>query len=101
MILVISSEMFKQWRIVFERSSGAAFVHDVDVEDDDKDGVPEDGWRYCDIAGVCEHDETLRVTGELHLIYKPYSYYGYFSRRNKTPGHYQAQQHWTNSREIS
>ena len=59
MILVISSEMFKQWRIVFERSNGAAFVHDAE----DDDAVPEDGWRSCDDAGECRDDATLRVSG--------------------------------------
>ena len=61
MILVISSEMFQQWRIVFERSNGAAFVHDAEGEDDD--AVPKDGWRSCYDAGRCQDDGTLRVTG--------------------------------------
>ena len=60
--------MFQQWRIVFERSNGAAFVHDAEGEDDD--AVPEDGWRSCDVAGECRDDDTLRVTGELHFIYR-------------------------------
>lgn len=61
--------MFHQWRIVFERSNGAALVHDADGEDDDaKSGVPEDGWRSCDVEGKCKDDDTLRVTGELHFI---------------------------------
>ena len=58
----MSSEMFQQWRIVFERSNGAVLVHDADEVA--KVGIPEDGWRSCDVAGVCEHDDTLRVTGE-------------------------------------
>ena len=92
--------MFHHWRIIFERSNGASLVHDADGEDD-KVGVPEDGWRYCDVLGECRDDETLRVTGELHFIHKTDTNHGYFSRRYKTPGHYQAQQHWTSIREIS
>ena len=68
--------MFHQWRIVFERSNGAALVHDDDAEA----GVPEDNWRSCDVVGVCELDDTLRVTGEVHSIYKPDINHGYFSR---------------------
>ena len=63
--------MFHQWRIVFERSNGAALVHNADGEDDDAEaGVPEHGWRSCDVVGECRDDDTLRVTGELHFIYK-------------------------------
>ena len=69
MIYLISPEMFHQWRIVFERSNGAALVHDADGDDDDaKAGVPGDGWRSCDVEGKCKDDDTLRVTGELHFI---------------------------------
>ena len=77
MILLLSSEMIHQWRVVFERSNGAAFLHDADEVA--KAGVPEDGWRYCDVAGICEHDDTLRVTGEVHSIYKSDTNLGYFS----------------------
>ena len=91
--------MFQQWRVVFERSNGAAFVHDAEGEDDD--AVPKDGWRSCDDAGGCKDDDTLRVTGELHFINRTDTNHGYFSRRNETPGHYQAQQHWNSFREIS
>ena len=66
MILLLSSEMIHQWRVVFERSNGAAVVHDDDSEDD-KVGVPEDVWRSCDVSGECRDDNTLRVTGELTL----------------------------------
>ena len=72
MILVISSEIFQQWRIVFERSDGAALVHDVDGEDDDAEaGVPEHGWRTCDVAGGCKEDDTLTVTGKYNQPTKP------------------------------
>ena len=90
--------MFHQWRIVFERSDGAALVHDADGEDGDV-GIPEDGWRFCDVAERCEDDDTLRVTGELHSIYKTDTNHGYFSR--KTPAHFKVQQYWTNSKEVS
>ena len=78
MILVISSEMFQQWRIVFERSNGAAFVQDADADDDD--AVPENGWRSCNEAGKCRDDNPLRVTGELHFINRTHTNYGYFRR---------------------
>ena len=68
MILIISSEMFQQWRIVFERSNGAVLVHVDDGEDDDP--VPKDGWRSCDVVGECQNNDTLRVTGEIHFVYK-------------------------------
>ena len=58
--------MFRHWRIVFERSDGAVFVHDDNGEDDD--AVPEDGWRSCYVEGKCKDDDNLRVTGELHFI---------------------------------
>ena len=69
--------MFDQWRIVFERSKGSALVHAAEGEDHDS-GIPEGGWRYCDVArrcspedgwrychvaGECKDDDTLRVTG--------------------------------------
>jgi len=64
---VLSIEVFHQWRIVFDRSNGAALVHAADDEDDDAEvGIPEDNWRYCDDAGVCENDETLRITVGKH-----------------------------------
>ena len=69
MIVVISSELFHQWRIVFKKLNGAALIHDAAGEDDDaKAGIPEDGWRSCDVSGGCQDDDTLRVTGELHFI---------------------------------
>ena len=52
--------MFDQWRIVFERSNGAALVH---TEGDHDGGIPEGGWRSCDVAGECKDDDTLSVTG--------------------------------------
>ena len=84
--------MFQQWRIVFERSNGAALVHDADGENDNaRVGIPEHGWKSCNVVGKCKNDDTLNVIGELH--YKTDTIHGYFSRRYKTPGHYQAQQH--------
>ena len=63
--------MFHQWRIVFERSNGAAIVHDTDGKDDDAETViPEHGWRSCYVAGDCKYDGSLRVTGKLHRIHK-------------------------------
>ena len=53
--------MFQQWRIVFERSNGAALVHAAVGEE--AGGIPEGGWRYCDVAGECKDDDILRVTG--------------------------------------
>ena len=89
--------MIQQWRIVLERSNGAVLVHDADEVA--KVGIPEDGWRSCDAAGVCEHDETLRVTGEVHCIHKADTNNWYFSRT--TPRHYQVLQHWTSFSGIS
>ena len=75
-------------------------IHDAAGEDDDaKAGIPEDGWRSCDVGGKCRDDDTLRVTGELHSIYKTDTNHGYFSR--KTPAHFKVQQYWTNSKEVS
>ena len=68
--------MFYQWQIVFERSNGAVLAHDDDTEA----GIPEDGWRSCDVGGKCRDDDTLRVTGELHFIYRTDTNNGYFSR---------------------
>ena len=63
--------MIHQWRIVFERSNGAAMVHSADGDGGDaKAGIPEDNWRYCVVAGECKDDDTLRVNGELQLILK-------------------------------
>ena len=68
--------MFHQWRIVFERSNGAALVHAADEDN----AVPEDGWRSCDDAGERRDDDTLRVTGEFHFINRTDINHGYFSR---------------------
>ena len=51
--------MFHQWRIVFERSDGAALVHAGGVTA----GIPEDGWKSCDVVGECKDDDSLTVTG--------------------------------------
>ena len=72
--------MFHQWRIVFERSNGAAIVHDTKGKDDDAEiGIPEHGWRSCDVAGECRDDDTLRVTGEIYFFYKTDTNHCYFS----------------------
>ena len=68
--------MIHQWRIVFEKSNGAALVHAADEDN----AVPEDGWRSCDVTGECRDDNTLRVTGKLHFIYKTDKNHGHFSR---------------------
>ena len=55
--------MFDQWRIVFERSNGAALVH-TEEEGEEAGGLFLEGvWRSCDVAGECKDDVTLRVTG--------------------------------------
>ena len=64
--------MFEQWRIVFERSDGSALVYDAAGEDDDAEaGVPELGWRICDVVGECKEDDTLRVIGKYNQPTKP------------------------------
>ena len=57
--------MFDHWRIVFGRSKGAVFVHAA-VGENHEAGIPEVGWRYCDVDGDCKDDETLK--GELHFV---------------------------------
>ena len=77
-MIITSSEIFHQWRIVFERSNGAVLVHDA-VGEDHEARIPEDGWRYYDVLGECRDDDSLRVTGELHFIYKTETNHGYYS----------------------
>ena len=53
--------MFKQWRIVFERSNGAALVHDADGGNDgieETEEIPLTGWKIRNEAGW-EEDDTL------------------------------------------
>ena len=60
--IVLSSEMFDRWRIVFERSNGAALVPAAKGDDASGD-IPKDDWKYCDVDAECKDDDTLRVTG--------------------------------------